>query len=899
MANAQSGHVGRALVGFSLHGTFPEEDISSSHIEVSHFAPALESLAAAKSKLEADIHAINEETASDVSQWVANAKSLEDDINRTRNWANEIVRRSEAPDVSGKTIQEAEGKVHFLRQEAIYNDQLYSALTSIKHVSRLLDEVELARDERRILQSLHLLEESWTALDSIPVSRSCRVMKLLDIRAFELKSAVHDVFDRVWSSLVQVDSSTGRVAVFTSRQDEQMNLTDAVIGLKAYKEVDKRMAVLWQGLDRILIHPRTSLEGIDVPAIRLENSTLTLAGRADKTVPSLFHDLEIVLEYLSERLPEELVYSLSNIMMPDLIPHIITLWLEPAVPTSLKDMDEFQKVIDATKSFHTRLETLNFSGFEELREWVQNVPRVWLAKCRETALDSIRTKLSLGLGKPKEIERVETQIVSHEEGQRLIPNSVPPTNGDGWDAAWNDGDVATSEDQRTQLNESDDGDGGADAWGWGDDDGDDDKPNTKAPDTNAKSNDLAEEDDPTAAWGWGDDEDLTGTAEDATAANNEPEPTPATQELTLKETYNISSMPEPVIALILAILEDGASLVGIDESPVVAAAAAAGLFSLPTLVLAMFRAVSPHYYALGAGGNMFLYNDATYLSEQLSKITSNWKARDDLVPRAKSMLRLDNDVKALQSFATRAYSSEMSTCRTILRDLLGGSQSLLQQDGLDSSDLQSQVDNAINYVRTTAASWSKILAKSAWSQAVGSLVDTIASKVVTDVMDLAGIGQDDAYNIANLIARITELDDLFLPPGADKSAIPSTSEYASSWLRLKYLSEVLQSNLQDVKFLWMESELSLYFTVDEVVDLIGLSFVDNTRTREVYYHGMTDLRRTALRFARTPSQPLMRGAVDENGNPKNPALLIGIKLDLEAEVHLTARLRGDIVIGLY
>lgn len=35
------------------------------------------------------------------------------------------------------------------------------------------------------------------------------------------------------------------------------------------------------------------------------------------------------------------------------------------------------------------------------------------------------------------------------------------------------------------------------------------------------------------------------------------------------------------------------------------AAAAPGLFSLPTLVLAMFRAVSPHYYTLNAGGNMY------------------------------------------------------------------------------------------------------------------------------------------------------------------------------------------------------------------------------------------------------------------------------------------------------
>lgn len=44
---------------------------------------------------------------------------------------------------------------------------------------------------------------------------------------------------------------------------------------------------------------------------------------------------------------------------------------------------------------------------------------------------------------------------------------------------------------------------------------------------------------------------------------------------------------------------------------------------------------------------------------------------------------------------------------------------------------------------------------------------------------------------------------------------------------------------------------------------------------------------------------LLRGATDENGNQKAAALLVGIKLDLEAEVHLTARVRGDICIGLY
>lgn len=48
-----------------------------------------------------------------------------------------------------------------------------------------------------------------------------------------------------------------------------------------------------------------------------------------------------------------------------------------------------------------------------------------------------------------------------------------------------------------------------------------------------------------------------------------------------------------------------------------------------------------------------------------------------------------------------------------------------------------------------------------------------------------------------------------------------------------------------------------------------------------------------------PAGNIVKGAVDDNGKLKDAALLLGIKLDLEAEIHLTARIRGDITIGLY
>jgi centromere/kinetochore protein ZW10 len=86
--------------------------------------------------------------------------------------------------------------------------------------------------------------------------------------------------------------------------------------------------------------------------------------------------------------------------------------------------------------------------------------------------------------------------------------------------------------------------------------------------------------------------------------------------------------------------------------------------------------------------------------------------------------------------------------------------------------------------------------------------------------------------VANLISKFVKLDDLFLPENKDQPQIPVTSQYAPNWLKLHFLSEVLQSDLKDVKYLWFESDLSLYFTAQEVADLIELSFENNFRTRE-------------------------------------------------------------------
>ncbi|KAI5461622.1 hypothetical protein BGZ63DRAFT_424497 [Mariannaea sp. PMI_226] len=827
-----------AVVAFSTDNRFPDDIAVFPPVSEVDLQPAIDALHKKKQELKAELHTVEQETNEDVSAWARTHKALQEDIVRVKAIQNEVIRLSEAPAGSGEAVEEAEQKIIFLNREVQYSQQLHGVLQRVQDVTGLLNQVEAAKNERRILDSLHLLEKSWAAQDQIGISKSCRVIRLLDIRSFELKSAVHEVFDHVWKALVRIDIDSAKITINDSIEDEQMGLSDAVVGLRAYKEVEERMEQLWRNVDAAVVSPRMNTRNGPIRRVQVQGEMLQLSGETDPSVHALLSDLETIIIFLNQRLPPDLHPSLGQFMMSDIIPRLVQGCLNAAVPTSLKDMDKFQATIERARQFCKTLEENGHKGFDELKTWVDNAPSIWLEKCREATLATVRSRLLGGIGGSRQVEKVEKQMVSMSEGKELSKTTegkaAADVNdwGDAWGDAWDDDndqaeDAIKSDSKEpgsaeSKAGEDDGADDGADAWGW-----DEDTVEEKEKDNDGKGEDD-DEDDSAAAWGWGDED----TAQDP-EPESEPKPAPKpkstttqqeTRELVLRETYSISSMPEPVLELIYAILEDGAKLTKEDGEYGQVAATAPGLFSLPTLALALFRGISPYYYSLADGGNMFLYNDTKYLAEKLSGFAETWKQREDLTPRARNMLRLDNDIKSLEGFANRSYAGEMNIQKTILRDLLGGAQSLMQQD-----ETELCIESGTTRIRTMAATWKSILAGSVWQQAVGSLADALATKIITDVLEMSSIGQEEAYNIASFIAKATELDDLF---HSSEGNHPRTAQFAPSWLRLKYLSEVLQSNLNEVRYLWFESELSLHFTSQEVIDLIEASFEANARTRE-------------------------------------------------------------------
>src|SRR3954452_13015806 len=110
--------------------------------------------------------------------------------------------------------------------------------------------------------------------------------------------------------------------------------------------------------------------------------------------------------------------------------------------------------------------------------------------------------------------------------------------------------------------------------------------------------------------------------------------------------------------------------------------------------------------------------------------------------------------------------------------------------------MQSEIEPVISHIRSIAATWKKILPYSAWASAVGSLVNAVATKIITDVFDLSGMDVDEAEQTAKLITTVSELDELFIPDpslettknnkngevDSEKEAktIPLTAQFASN-----------------------------------------------------------------------------------------------------------------------
>jgi centromere/kinetochore protein ZW10 len=816
-----------------------------------------------------EIRRTSREAASDVDGWIAQARKLQGDIKRSQETAHDIVKQAEAARERASRVQDATSKVSLLYSEIAYNETLVQVVERLRDISTLLDAAQDAAVHGNVLHALDRLEDADTAFKSLESFESTRAVGVLQTKASQLRAAiVEDVTDS-WNALLTVDSSARRTSfketiestmarpvprsgMLTRVGDAPIAIDTVVEALTKLGLLDRFIATLSRDFDKVVVAPRLAF-GPDriVSSFVVEGDDIQVDGHVrDMSVKAALEDIHSIAEYLSTRLPPSVAIPLSSKLVPTISGRLISNWLLPAVPLSTDGVHDFQETLSYVLGLAEYLDELDWSGQDRLRDWVDQSAQIWLARQKEAAIVRLHSLCPRRVREKKTVERVETQMVT--KGDAVLGHQED--HDEEWGAEWGDHDQATNDEETAKeekpaaaqdIEEED-----MSAW-----DDEAEAHEEPEPDEQRKENVDAEEED-VEAWGWG-DEGETQPAPAPTAPpkasgtqdGNAIQQSNSAKEVTLRETYTVTAIPDAIMEIIMQVVSDVHTLNQPGLPQVAIAPSSVGLYAIPTLVLAMYRATAASHYSKDVAGNMLIYNDCSRLSDRLRTFLQEQLERDkssDLPPqlRPSARLKFDDDIRAIERFGKRAYGREMESQRTIIKDLLSGAQGF---KSCTTAPFDAECDNAIamtvDRIEEVKRQWQNVLSHSALLQSLGSLVSTALTKFIGDVEEISDIAEEESKKLHSYCKSLSSLSSLFQTENASGEPQDMTSIYTPNWFKFQYLGEILDSSLADIRYFWTDGELKLEMEAEEVVELIKALFAESEHRRKA----ISEIRRTSMR----------------------------------------------------
>lgn len=753
---------------------------------------------------------------------------------------------------AGKTVtaqvQDAANNVSFLHTEIAYTESLARALEQLRDISTLLDSAQNAAVHGHIMHALQTLEDANGAFKRLGPFETTRPVAVLRNKEEHLRKAIVETVTESWNGLIVVDSASHKISLKQSIEREATveigSVVDALTKLNLFDSFTSRLS---RDFDKTIIHPRLVLNpDKSTYTFDIQGDDIQRIGSiSDITVKAALEDIQSIAEYLSTRLPPSIAVPLSSKLVPIIAARLISNLLLPAVPLSIEGIEEFQDTLSYVLGLVEYFDELGWSGQNRLTEWVDKSAEIWLARQKEAAIAKVQTLFPKRVNEKKTVERVETQVVS--KGDAL--HTGDDEQDDEWGAEWGDEDPSKESDMnKTQAPEEED----MSAWGEVDDE-------TTGPSKDLQAEAKEADDEDAEDWGadWGDD-DVTAspTRPKATArpiehptTNGKP-PSQKQQEVTLRETYKVTGIPDSIMEIILQITTDVETLNSPKLKKTAIAPASGGLYAIPSLLLAMYRATAVVHYSRDIAGNMLIYNDCQRLSDRLRLFLQEQADKDKsstLLRGLQASLRLkpmlDVDIKSIDGFGKRAYGREMESQRQIIRDHLEGAQGF---QGCTNVPFATACDDAIamtiDRIEDVRRQWQDVLSHGALLQSLGSLVSTALTKFLNDVEDMSDIAEDESKKLHGYCVSLATLAQQFQTDGGHGELRDMASIYIPNWFKFQYLSEILDSTLADIKYFWTDGELKLEMEAEEVVSLIEALFAPSDHRRRA----IAEIRRTSM-----------------------------------------------------
>ncbi|KAF2474510.1 WD40 repeat-like protein [Lindgomyces ingoldianus] len=844
--------LGDAILRSVENGAFPQsEDVASALVTSTVVPKLLAAVDKAREDTKNEIRKLSRETAPDVDGWIAQARKLQGDIKRSQETAHEIVQQAESGKNNAARVQDAAAKVSFLYSEITYNESLVQVVEQVRDISALLEAAQEAAVHGHVIHALNRLEDGHGALKRLGPFGNTRVVGVLRSKADQLRAAIVETTTESWNALILADTAERRLSLKEEIQNgESIHIKTVVEALTKLNLLDGFISRLSRDLDTLILSSRLVI-GADrlVSSFEIDRDDIQVKGHvSDMSVQAALQDIQGFAEYLSTRLPPSIAIPLSDKWVPIMAKQLIDNWLLPAVPLSPNGVSDFEETLSLVLGLALFFDELEWTGQDRLRDWVDKSPEIWLARRKATAIARVRAFCPRRVREKKTVERVETQMVS--KGDAVL--GAQEEQDEDWGAEWGDEAEPGKDGAAPQADEVEEED--MSAWGIDDDEpAEEIQQESKPP----EQGDNSEED--TEAWGWGEEDETQPVPLEPSSKPSEqkksnvkatvPQKLALEKELTLRETYTVTAIPDSIVEIIMQTISDVGILNKPDLINSIVAPASVGLYAIPSLLLAMYRATAATHYSKDVAGNMLIYNDCSRLSDRLRSLVHQLTENDKTssIPqhlRPSVSLKLDNDIKTIEAFGKRAYGREMESQRTIVRDLLDGAQGF---QTCTAAPFAAECDNAIamtiDRITEVKRQWQTILSHSALLQSLGSLVSTALTKFITDVEDITDIAEDESRKLHGYVVSLSSLSSLFQTEDAAGTSRDMTNVYTPNWFKFQYLGEILDSSLADIQFLWTGSELKLEMEAEEVVDLIKALFAESDYRRKA----IGAIRRATLR----------------------------------------------------
>ncbi|KAL8892077.1 MAG: hypothetical protein Q9215_000961 [Flavoplaca cf. flavocitrina] len=823
-----------AILDSVQHGQYPEsEDIISAPFPPSAFPDAIRLFHTARDQVKARVRSKSKNSAPDIDGWISQAKQLRDDIEAVQSSSSDILSKAQQNKEQQRDVHDATTKLHLLQEELAFSQDLAAMIHNLCRIRAIVGQVQDLTNQGELLEAIEVFVQLEKQLGPAKTRHRVKAFEVLAIVTNDLRREIVEDLDRKWHDLICIN---GRTSTVSLPQDQQSRAMEN-LGL-LYEHLSDFTAQL----ELAILLPRFQLQnGTHERLLSVDKTTLKLSATASTSdVHQLIDDLNMFIAFLAMNLPPSITDPLSKVLAPVLIERLISIRLSTAIPDGLTALREFDSTRDEINRLSELIRSHGWPGQAKLHAWMASIPRFWVDQRQTSSLDCVRELLHRGYGEIKTVERVETQVVSRQDG--LFTSDAQT---DSWDAGWYDEDIGIPPERKPDLQNTtgnqEEEEEDVIAWGL----------NDEADDVAKSEKAASSGDDENDAWGWGDDKN---TVEDSESAQDD-QRTPSglringhdrqkgQRQVTLRESYNITALPVGILDLIKNIVFDMDQLSHESMSRFPMDSAVPGLAAIPSLLLVMFRACASNVYSLNNNGNMFLYNDCLWLVDQLQGVMQARSAKQ-------SHLRLHADIVALEAFGKRSYGKEMESQRTIIKDLLDGAQGFTNcTEPPFSQECDIAVRTIVDRLRDTHQQWKGVLSYSALLQSIGSLLSSAIDKIIIDVEDMSDISEPESQRLTAYCRQVIAVEDLFLPQqstdsiSSQEAAVPLTAVYVPGWLRFQYLSEILDSSLVDIKYLWTDGGLQLEYDMEEVVDLIEALFADSEHRRRA----IGDIRRSSAR----------------------------------------------------